>query len=233
MLASSIPDSIAELVHEKSVEILSEVGFCVPEPETLARLEAAGFPVDWGSQMVRVTPELLGTALACLPCDVRLYDRAGETPAPFERGPCFMGAGTPVNVFDLETGERRPATRQDVRSLVTLQDALPQVDIVRPTVTATDQGECSDLVEIAELLRCTGKPVVHRTLSAKWVDAAVEMLAAVAGGEEAFRTRPNFATLYCPISPGYFTPENVHCILRWAEHGVPITILRRSTSPSL
>jgi trimethylamine--corrinoid protein Co-methyltransferase len=219
--------SIAELVHEKSVEILSEVGFCVPERNALAHLEAAGFPVDWESYMVRVTPELLETALARLPPRdrVKLYDRAGETPAPFEQGPCFMGAGTPVNVFDLETGFQRPSTWQDVRSLVTLQDALSQVDIVRPTVTATDQGACSDLVEIAELLRCTGKPVIHRTLSAERVDAAVEMLAAVAGGEDAFRARPNFATLYCPISPGYFTPENVRCMLRWAEHGVPITLL--------
>ena len=225
MLSNRMTDSTAELVHGKSVEILSEVGFCVPERGALARLEALGFPVDWESQMVRVTPELLQTALARLPRDVRLYDRAGETPTPFGSDSCFMGAGTPVSVFDLETGARRPATRQDVRDLVTLQDALPQVDIVRPTVTATDQGQCSDLVEIAELLRCTAKPVVHRTLSSERVDAAVEMLAAVAGGEDAFRAHPNFATLYCPISPGYFTPENVRCMLRWAEHGVPITLL--------
>jgi trimethylamine:corrinoid methyltransferase-like protein len=136
-----------------------------------------------------------------------------------------MGAGTPVNVFDLQTGVRRPATRQDVRNLVTLQDALPQVDIVRPTVTATDCGACSDLVEIAEMLRCTGKPMVHRTLSPERVDAAVELLAAVVGGKDAFRSRPTFATVYCPISPGYFTPENVRCMLRWAGHGVPITLL--------
>jgi trimethylamine--corrinoid protein Co-methyltransferase len=239
MLDDRQPDSIPELVHEKSVEILSEVGFCVPDLGTLNRLEAAGFLVDRESQMVRVTPELLETALTRLPHDVQLYNRAGETPAPFLRsapreisredgighGSCFMGAGTPVKVFDLETGVRRPATRQDVCDLVTLQDALSQVDIVRPTVTATDQGDCSDLVEIAELLRHTGKPVVHRTLSPERVDAAVEMLAAVAGGEDAFRARPNFATLYCPISPGYFTPENVGCMLRWAEHKVPITLL--------
>jgi len=225
MLASYVPDSTAELVHEKSVEILSEAGFCVPELDALTRLEAAGFPVDLESHMVRVTPDLLETALTRLPRDVTLYDRAGEKPAPFDRGSCFMGAGTPVNVFDLQTGAHRPATWQDVRDLVALQDALPQVDIVRPTVTATDLGECSDLVEIAELLRCTGKPTVHRTLSAERVDAAVEMLAAVAGGEDALRAHPNFATLYCPISPGYFTPENVRCMLRWAEHGVPITLL--------
>jgi len=236
---SPLDNSIADLVHAKSVEILSEVGFCVSDGDALGRLEALGFPVDRESNMVRITPELLETALARLPDDVKLYNRTGDKPASFprsipsagetgrgfDRGSCFMGAGTPVNVFDLKTGIRRPATRQDVCDLVSLQDALPQVDIVRPTVTATNQGESSDLVEIAELLRHTTKPVVHRTLSPERVDAAVEMLAAVAGGLDALRAHPTFATLYCPISPGYFTPENVRCMLRWAEYGVPITLL--------
>ena len=105
-----------------------------------------------------------------------------------------MGAGTPVNVFDLYSGEQRSSTWQDVRQLVTIQDALPQVDIIRPTVTATDQGEYADIVEIAELLRNTTKPTVHRVLSPERVDVAAEMLYTVSGGEEAFRARPNFAT---------------------------------------
>jgi len=175
--------------------------------------------------MARIPRELLQTALADMKRGMKLYDRAGEVPAPYEEQSCFMGAGTPVKVLDLESGRPRASTRQDVCRLVTLQDALDQVDIVRPTVTATDQGTGSDLVEIAELLRHTGKPIVHRTLGPERVDTAVEMLAAVAGGAEAFRERPNFATLYCPISPGYFTPENIQCMLRWAEHGVPITLL--------
>jgi trimethylamine--corrinoid protein Co-methyltransferase len=225
VLVNYLPETIAELVHGNSVQILNDVGFCVPDREALARLQAAGFPVNRESQMVWLTPELLDTALARLPRDLKLYDRTGQTPAPFDRGSCFMGAGTPVNVLDLQTGRRRAATRQDVCSLVALQDALPQVDIVRPTVTATDQGDCSDLVEIAELLRGTTKPVVHRTLAPERVEAAAEMLYAVAGGMDAFRAHPNFATLYCPISPGYFTPENVQCMLRWAAHGVPITLL--------
>jgi trimethylamine--corrinoid protein Co-methyltransferase len=201
------------------------VGFCVPEAQTLARLKAAGFPVDRASEMARITPDLLEEALSTLPQEVALYDRVGEEAVLTDLGSCFMGAGTPVNVLDLHDGARRPATRQDVRDLVTLQDALPQIDIARPTVTATDQGECSDLVEIAELLRHTDKPVVHRVLAAERVDAAVEMLAVVAGGEDHFRRRPNFATLYCPISPGYYTRENVRCMLRWAAHGVPLTLL--------
>jgi trimethylamine--corrinoid protein Co-methyltransferase len=218
-------ENLASLVHQKSIEILQETGFCVPDAAVLDRLDKAGFNVDHDSQMVRIDAELLESALSSLPKNVKLYDRAGVKPAPYDQRSCFMGAGTPVNVLDLETGKRRPATRKDVRQLVTLQDALAGVDIVRPTVTATDQGEYSDLVEIAELLVNTSKPVVHRVLAPERVDAAFEMLSAVAGGAERFRAHPNFATLYCPISPGYFTPENVHCMLRWAEHGVPVTLL--------
>lgn len=225
MRNSHLSKKIADLVHEKSVEILQEVGFCVPDNNVLARLDSAGFQVDLDSQMVRITPELLDAALKSLPRDVRLYNRDGGVLTQFGVESCFMGAGTPVNVFDLHTGEHRSATRQDVHNLITIQDALPQVDVVRPTVTATDQGEFSDLVEIAELIRNTSKPIVHRTLSPERVDAAVEMLFAVSGSEGAFHMQPNFATLYCPISPGYFTPENVQCMLKWAEYGVPITLL--------
>jgi len=216
---------IADLVHEQSVDILIDVGFCVPDHELLTRLEGEGFIVNRENQMVRFSPELLDQALKNLPKDFIFFNRDGELLTKFGQEACFMGAGTPVNVFDLHTGEHRSSTRADVRQIVTIQDALSQVDIVRPTVTATDQGEFSDLVEIAELIRNTTKPIVHRTLSPDRVDAAAEMLFAVAGGEKEFRAKPNFATLYCPISPGYFTPENIHCMLKWAEYGVPITLL--------
>ncbi|NOQ40340.1 MAG: hypothetical protein GQ562_08485 [Anaerolineales bacterium] len=218
-------ETIANIVHENSVDILTDVGFCVPDDYLLTCLTSEDFIVDRESQMVRISPELLDTALKSLPKDFELYTRDGTQLQKFGVESCFMGAGTPVNVFDLNSGEHRSATRQDVRQIVTIQDALPQVDIVRPTVTATDQGEYSDLVEIAELLRNTTKPIVHRTLSANRVEAAVEMLFAVSGGEKEFHAKPNFATLYCPISPGYFTPENIRCMLKWAEFGIPITLL--------
>ena len=175
--------------------------------------------------MVSIPNELFDTALESLPKDVQLFTYDGYALANFRKESCFMGAGTPVNVFDLQSGKQRSSTRNDVRQLITIQDALPQIDIVRPTVTATDQDEYADLVEIAELLCYTTKPIVHRVLTPKHVEAAAEMIFAVSGGKEAFQAKPNFATLYCPISPGYFTPENINCMLKWAEYGVPITLL--------
>lgn len=218
-------DHYVDQVHERTLQLLEEVGFCVPEEGTLERLQQAGFAADPESQMVRISRDQVEAGLALVPKDVRLHNRVGEATVPHSKGPRFMGAGTPVDVLDLGSGEPRPATRTDVRQLVRLQDALPGVDVVRPTVTATDMSESSDLVEIAELLRSTTKPMVHRTLAPERVEAAVEMLAAVAGGEQALKERPIFATLYCPISPGYVTQENIRCMLAWVEHGVPLTLL--------
>ena len=190
-----------------------------------SQLEQAGFIVDKDTNMVKVTQELLDNALKNLPKNVGLCRRDGSNKLDFNNSTYFMGAGTPVNVLDLENGVRRNATHQDVCDLVTIQDALPEVDIVRPTVTATDLGVNSDLVEIAELARRTEKPIVHRTLSPEKVETAVEILAAIRGGEDALRSQPNFATLYCPISPGYYTAENIRSMLEWARFGVPITLL--------
>lgn len=218
-------NKIAELVHQKSMEILTEVGFCAPEENLLSRLSKAGFIVNNETKMVQIPRDLFNIALKSLPKDMRLFDRSASQEFGLKNGSYFMGAGTPVNVLDLENGQRRSATHQDVCNLITIQDALPEVDIVRPTVTATDLGEKSDLVEIAELARRTEKPIVHRTLSPERVEAAVELLAATRGGEEALRSHPNFATLYCPISPGYYTKDNILCMLKWAEFGIPITLL--------
>ena len=209
MVRTSHSERVANIVHEQSIDILRDVGFCVPDRALRGKLDRKGFQVDLESDMVKIPADLLDSALLKLPKDFKLYDRQGQLLKKFREESCFMGAGTPVNVFDLETGVHRNSTRKDVRQIVTIQDALNQVDIVRPTVTATDVGDHSDLVEIAELLRCTSKPIVHRTLSPDRVEAAAEMIFAAAGGQEKFQEKPNFATLYCPISPGYFTPENI------------------------
>ncbi len=225
MPMSLLPHSTIDLVHAKTVEILSQVGVCIPDAQVLTQLLHAGLPVDVDAQMVRFPAEALQELLDQAPKNLQLYARDGQTPVPFDVGPRFMGSGTPVMVFDLHTGQRRPSTRQDVIDMVRLEDALPNVDLVRPTMTATDVPGDSGLVEIAESFRNTSKHVVHRVLKPENVERAVELAAAVAGGEAALRQRPIFTTLYCPISPSFMVKENVQNVLRFAAHGVPVTVL--------
>ena len=96
------PDSIADLVREKSAEILHDVGFSVPESSTLNKLIKAGFIVDQESQMVKVPPELLEVALSGLNRSFNLFDHTGETAALSNEKSCFMGgASRPVTLLDL------------------------------------------------------------------------------------------------------------------------------------
>ena len=109
--------SIADLVHEQSVDILIDVGFCVPDDELLTRLEGEGFRVDQENQMVRLSLGQVEQALKNLPKEMKFYNRDGEQLTKFGQEACFMGAGTPVNVFDLHSGELYPSFRGGMRNL--------------------------------------------------------------------------------------------------------------------
>ena len=77
---------IAELVHQNSIEILTEVGFCAPEESLLLQLSKAGFIVNHETSMVRITRELLDTALKTLPKDGKLVNRTGSEGLDFDNG---------------------------------------------------------------------------------------------------------------------------------------------------
>jgi trimethylamine--corrinoid protein Co-methyltransferase len=225
-----LDESAVALIHENTVRLLGEVGICVPEAGVLARLAQSGLPVQEEEHMVRFPPEALAELLKRAPQDLKLYHRDGKTPVPFQAGPRFMGSGTPVMVFDLHTDQRRPSTLQDVIDMVRLEDALPNVDIVRPTMTAVDvsgagaEGD-SGIAEIAEAFRNSGKHLVHRVLKPENVETAAALAAAVADGEDALRQRPVFSVLYCPISPSFMTAENIRNMMGFAAHGIPVTVL--------
>ncbi|MBC8335182.1 MAG: hypothetical protein ISR59_04055 [Anaerolineales bacterium] len=53
---------LANLVHQKPIKILDDVGFCIPEDKLLTRLTKAGFLVDIDTRMVKVSSDLLETA---------------------------------------------------------------------------------------------------------------------------------------------------------------------------
>ncbi len=75
------------------MEILAEVGFCVPEENLLSRLAKAGFIVDKETKMVRLTQDLLDTALKSLPKDVALLIALAQMNWIFNNGSMFHGSG--------------------------------------------------------------------------------------------------------------------------------------------
>ena len=103
-MAERFTDANAGMIHEKSVAILQKVGFCVPKDSVLDRLASMDFRVYRETQMVRLTKDHVETALDTLQKDIQLYDRSSEICFPLGGSSYFMGAGTPVNGLEFDSG---------------------------------------------------------------------------------------------------------------------------------
>ena len=144
----------------------------------------------------------------------------------------FHNSGGLPFILDLDTGQRRPATRQDIADMSRLLDALPNVDIVVPMYSVQDVPE--ELLAVAStdaMLRHMRKPfstfAIDRPQDVAYV---VEMAAACCGGMDVFRARPTMYISVSPVSPLRFTEPIAETIIAVARAGVPLNPL---PAPSL
>jgi trimethylamine--corrinoid protein Co-methyltransferase len=140
------------------------------------------------------------------------------------------GGGQPYTL-DLDAGERRPASSQDVSDATRLLDALPHVDQVTPLFGPQDvPPELLFVASTAAMLRNTRKPVSAAAIDKpEDVPYVVEMAAACCGGPEAFRRHPNMSISVSPVSPLRFTASVTGAILAVVESGAPFHSLPAPT----
>jgi trimethylamine--corrinoid protein Co-methyltransferase len=104
-------------------------------------------------------------------------------------------------------------------------DALPNIDIVGAMVQPSEVPVVvRDIRIIAEMLKCTRKPVrtwVHNATSARYI---LKMFEAVAGSSEALRTRPRGLLGFEPTSPLIMSRESLDTLRVWVETGQPVSI---------
>src|SRR2546430_11951204 len=109
-------DDQVENMHLAALGILERQGMRVLSPRGRAVLAGAGASVDEASQMVRLDPGLVTTALASVPAEANLVAR---NPARSCRvgGPhvVFAPVAGPPSVSDLQRG-KRTGTLEDFRS---------------------------------------------------------------------------------------------------------------------
>ncbi len=99
-------------MHEASLEILERVGVRLYLDEAVQMLKKAGARITDGN-LVRVSPNIVESALKTVPREVVLYNRKGEPAMPVGGYRCFYGPGSDcLNIIDHRSGERTEAGRQ-------------------------------------------------------------------------------------------------------------------------
>ncbi len=231
-----LSDDQVERLHHASLEILDRTGVCLFEPEALDLLKRKGLPIEDGNR-VRIPPGLVEWALSIAPKRTVLCNRHGQRVMPLERNNVFYGPGSDCpNVIDLQTGQRRPGTLQDIVDASRVCDALPNIDFLMSFCIAADLPQATaDRQQMRAMLMSSSKPILFVTTEFDGCVDAIKMAEAVMGGAEALRRNPICACYINVTHPMRHNQEALQKLLFLAGKGLPTTytpvVLRGATGP--
>ncbi len=220
-----LSDADKEVFHEQVVRVLEEVGVAYNTPTLTELLAEAGARVDGQHLTAKLPWELVERCLGQVPKQVLLagrdpaYDRtvgAGEM--------LYTSDGAATYMLDDVTGERHEGTRDDLRRMITLYDAIPEIDFVWATITPGDVDPRAGNLEIARTAYTFGRK--HLQDEVRVPDQApvfLDMLEAIAGAP--LRERPIYSVTNCTIAPLQHDREMTEAHIAMARAGAPVFVL--------
>jgi trimethylamine--corrinoid protein Co-methyltransferase len=210
-----------QAIHAASLEILEQTGCHVPVPEARSLLGDAGARVD--GDRVRIPAHLVEHALANL-TPVTLYDRLGRPALPLASGRVTFGSLVDTfYVLDLESRRARPFQKADQAWLATVLDALPNIDWLQCVGQAHDVPEnLQTQMAVAQTIRHSVKPILVYPYNRKGLLDVLGLGEIIAGGSDAFRSRPFLFFASVPAAPLSGTAYNLEILLACAEYQVPV-----------
>jgi len=136
-----------DLIHERSLELLERMGIVYASARALEILEQAGCRVDYERLWASLPRDVVEWALQQAPRVVRLgaRDPARDVVLDGRRTHHTLDSQG-SQAIDLETGERRASTTEDLKRGFLVADALDRLEIVNVMVAATDAPAHSQTV---------------------------------------------------------------------------------------
>jgi len=212
-------------IHEKVLEVLSEVGIAYNTPKAIDILEAAGAKVDREKLTAKLTWDIIEPALKTVPRQVLL---AGRDP----RADVVLGGerwlassdGMTTSVLNDLTGERRDGMLKDLEDITRLCDALPEIDFLWPSPQMSDINAWNQPITMqATMIRNSVKHVQDEVRTPEEVEPILEIYEAAAGAP--LTERPYFSCSNCTIAPLQHDKEMTEAGLKMIKRGVPLFIL--------
>ena len=218
-----LPEADVRKIVDAIFRLLRETGVAFdPDPRVLDLFSDAGCDISTDC-VVRFETDFVKDCLETLPKIARVWNRDGTDFLEMREGnTVFLPGMTCIRVFDLETGEPRDSTFDDIATITRVADALPNMDgvcvMVKDVPNPTLHGEIGEFVAMAEN---TGKSLQYLCENSAAFDAVIEMAAAVRGGMDQLVEKPYFTQIVTPL-PLYYAKTHSDQIMRAAECGIPV-----------
>jgi trimethylamine--corrinoid protein Co-methyltransferase len=213
-----------ERLHRAAVEILETTGLHVHHPEMRQKLLDAGARPG-AAIRVYLPGEMVERSLKTAKRGIVVHNRLGEPVMPLAPHQVYFGTGSDLlNTRDAQTRQRRQSVQDDAARAARLCDALDDIDFVMSFALPTDAPELDiEPRQYYAMLSNTTKPVIMTSFSGLEVlERMHEMACLIAGGEKAFRERPNYILYGQFISPLEHDRLAIERLIFCAEHEIPL-----------
>ena len=220
-----IPAGQVEQLIDAALVLMRDSGVAFePGSEGLAILRAAGCAVS-ADGVVRFEPDLVREALGSVAKSARLWDRDGTHALELDcRHTWFLPGMTCIKVYDLETGEPRDSSGEDLATVIRVADALANIDgCCIPCKNVTRSDIHGEIEEFSIMAANTTKPLEYLCEHAQSLGVVIEMAAAIRGGRQALFDKPYFLQIITPLPLNYHAMHTDQ-LIQAVRAGVPVSI---------
>ncbi|MDB2610932.1 MAG: trimethylamine methyltransferase family protein [Amylibacter sp.] len=215
-------------IYDTAIDLLVNLG--VGEvPERLFKDLIAIGAKDNGSGRVLFPKNLIEEAISNAAKSFVLHGRDEKRSIIVGGSSVYFGTGgAGVQTLDIDNGNYRPSTLEDLHNFTKLQDTLANISWYTRCCIATDVPDTYDLdVNTAyALIKNTTKPVATSFTLAEHVKPIVDMLDIAAGGPGEFSKRPFLKAHISPlISPMRYGEDAVDVVYECIKYNIPISCI--------
>jgi trimethylamine--corrinoid protein Co-methyltransferase len=217
-----------ERVHEAVLVLLETVGFANPIPSCIEALSKVGAAYGQDGR-VRFPRALVIDTIAKAARHFTLHGQNPRHDMAVQGGQVHYGtAGLAVHLVDAEKHAYRESRLQDIYDAARIVDGLDNIHFFQRPMVARDIADPLEL-DINTLYACvtgTSKHIGTSFTVRENVKPALDMLHAIAGGEENFRARP-FISSSSPfvVPPMKFAEDACGVLEECVKGGIPILLL--------
>ena len=225
-----------EKIHEVSVEVLHECGVYFGSEKAREVLRDHGCWED-ERECTHFPRGLVEDSLRAIPSEFIHRGRTPDDDLLIARDQVYASNfGEGIFIHDMESGERRPTTKQDAVDIVRVVDSLNNVHIYNRAIGPHDVPTETASIHNAEVAFCyTGKPKHIVSGSPFQTKKMIKMAEVVSGGKKEMKRRPPAAFNHTTISPLRIAAEACENAMLVAEAGLPNNLLvmvqQGATSP--
>jgi trimethylamine--corrinoid protein Co-methyltransferase len=210
-----------ELMFHSILKILQDTGADVHHEKAREIFKHHGCKVD--GIRVYIPPQIVHKALQSLPRRTTIYDWEGNEKIHIERNRSYFGPGPTLVYFrDPDTLERRKCLRKDATTVAKVCDALSNIEFVEGLITISDVTRgTDDVYEFADMIQNTTTPIMAWAYQRGGARDIHRIGIIMAGGEEAFKKKPNYILYSEPISPLVSDFHAIDKLVYCAERRIP------------